>query len=68
MAEHIKHILDRIVPRVESIQNIGNYSAWIVCVLYIYGGDRPDLVVEHSLIKGMSDLRIGLDIDLYNFP
>ena len=66
-AEHVRFIVDKILPRKSYLRSIGQFEAWIVCVLHVYEGDRPDLVFEAELITALGELSIGLDIDLYNF-
>jgi len=68
LSEHVDNILDRIYPRRQRFTQISTTGIWLSANVQIYGLDRPVTPNRKRVAQKVSELNVGLDIDIYNFP
>jgi len=62
---HVCAVLELLEPRRAVVQKLsGRFAAWLVCVGY-YTHSAPGLGLTATEVRGLADLGLGLDCDLY---
>jgi hypothetical protein len=65
LVDHVNGLLSIIEPAKRKFREIteSHYSL-LSCAVY-FGEERPEIYFDKNLLKKLSDLNLGLDIDLY---
>jgi hypothetical protein len=66
LERHARHILKRVHPKGIKLVSIKGYKAKFSVAMYVYGSDRPPIVLPAEVIRKMAQLRASVDIDLYD--
>ena len=67
--DHVNAVMAKLEGAWDTFVRVSaEHEAWLNCVIYSHGGDRPAIGLERGVLKRLAELNAQLDVDLHVLP